>query len=266
MDFKGDFATAQGRCHPLTVIDDHSRYALALEACSTQQDRPTRDRLMSVFRRYGLPEAMLMDNGSPWGEPGGGPFTSFSVWLMRLGVRVAHGRPYHPQTQGKDERFHRTLKAEVLFGRHFTDLPECQRAFDQWRHVYNYRRPHQAIDLATPSERYRPSPRAFPETLPLIEYADGDIVRKADKGGDITFQNRRVRVGKPFRGEMLALRPTAEDGLFSIHFGRHRIGAIDLRALPQSACGFVDIARAMPTSSTGQQQQQHANHASEKIT
>jgi len=265
MDFKGDFATGRGRCHPLTVIDDHSRYALAVEACSTQQDRSTRERLIAVFRRYGLPDAMLMDNGVPWGDSGGGPFTAFSVWLMRLGVRVAHGRPYHPQTQGKDERFHRTLKAEVLFGRQFTDLAECQRAFDRWRHVYNYRRPHQALDLATPSERYQPSSRCFPETLPPIEYADCDLVRKADQEGDISFKNRRIRVGKPFRGELLALRPMAEDGLFSIHFGSHQIGTIDLRELPRSACGFVDIARAMPTNSTGQNQQQKANHASEKL-
>src|SRR6202049_4413723 len=72
MDFKGDFATGRGRCHPLTVVDDHSRYALAVEACGSEQDRPTRERLVGVFRRYGLPDAMLMDNGSPWGDSGGG--------------------------------------------------------------------------------------------------------------------------------------------------------------------------------------------------
>jgi transposase InsO family protein len=251
MDFKGDFATRGGRCHPLTVIDDHSRYALTVAACRTQQDQPTRERLVEVFRRYGLPIAMLMDNGSPWGDSGGGPFTAFSVWLLRLGVRVAHGRPCHPQTQGKDERFHRTLKAEVLLGREFADLAQCQRAFDDWRHVYNYRRPHQALDLATPSERYRASPRSFPDTLPPIEYSDGDIIRKADREGDISFKNRRIRLGKPFRGEPIALRPSAEDGVFSIHFCRHQIGTIDLRSI-EAACGFVDIARAMPTSSTGQ--------------
>jgi transposase InsO family protein len=77
----------------------------------------------------GLPDAMVMDNGPPWGDAGG-PYTAFAVWLMRLGVRVAHGRPYHPQTQGKDERFHRTLKAEMLAGRHFANLAECQHAFN----------------------------------------------------------------------------------------------------------------------------------------
>jgi len=132
MDFKGDFALRRGRCHPLTVIDDHSRYALGVQACGNQQDHPTRERLVAVFRRYGLPDTMLMDNGSPWGDSGGGRFTAFSVWLLRLGIRVTHGRPYHPQTQGKDERLHRTLKAEIALDR-LTDFEQCQRAFDAWR-------------------------------------------------------------------------------------------------------------------------------------
>lgn len=254
MDFKGDFAIERGRCYPLTVLDDHSRYALAVEACGDQRDRTTRERLTGAFRRYGLPDAMLMDNGSPWGDSGGRAFTSFSVWLLRLGVQVVHGRPYHPQTQGKDERFHRTLKAEVLCGHHFAELGECQRAFDRWRGVYNHERPHQALDLATPGERYRQSRRSFPETLPPIEYGAGDVVRKADKEGDISFKARRVRLGRAFRGEPIALRPTSDDGVFSIHFCTHRIGTLDLREAP-SACGFVDIAGAMPTIPQAQQQQ-----------
>lgn len=255
MDFKGDFIAGRGRCYPLTVIDDHSRYALGVEACASQQDRPTRERLAAVFRRYGLPDKMLMDNGSPWGVSGGGPFTTFTVWLLRLGVGVTHGRPYHPQTQGKDERFHRTLKAEVLNGRAFADLTVCQAAFDRWRHIYNYERPHQALDLATPSERYRPSRRSFPETLPPIEYGPDDSVRKASSEGDIKFNNRRIRLGKPFRGELIALRATPEDGVFGIHFFTHQIGTIDLRTA-NTACGFVDIATAMPTTPQAQQQKQ----------
>ena len=230
MDFKGDFEIGRGRCHPLTVLDDHSRYALGVEACGTQRDQPTRARLVTVFRRYGLPEAMLMDNGSPWGDSGGGPFTSFSVWLMRLGIRVIHGRPYHPQTQGKDERFHRTLKSEVLNGWSFADLTDCQRAFDRFRHRYNYKRPHQALDMATPGGRYRPSRRSFPETLPPIEYESDDCVRKADKHGDIGFKSHRIRLGKAFRGERVGLRPTTEDGVLGIYFCAQQIGTFDLRA------------------------------------
>jgi transposase InsO family protein len=253
MDFKGHFDIGGGRCHPLTVLDDHSRYAVAVEACGDELGATVRERLTAVFRRYGLPDAMLMDNGPPWSDPGGGPHTAFTVWLMRLGVRVAHGRPYHPQTQGKDERFHRTLKAEVLNGRHFAGLVQCQRAFDSWRHVYNHYRPHQALDLARPGERYRHSPRSFPDTLPPIEYGLGDCVRKADKNGDIAINRRRIRLGKPFHGESVALRPTGEDGVFSIHFCTQRLGTIDLRTAP--ACGVVDIARAMPTTPQAQQQE-----------
>jgi transposase InsO family protein len=268
MDYKGHFALLRGgRCHPLTVIDDHSRYALCTQACGNEKDQLTRDSLVAVFRRYGLPDAMLMDNGAPWGDSGGGRFTSFSVWLMRLGIRVAHGRPLHPQTQGKDERLHRTMQAEIALDR-LADLEESQRVFDQWRHVYNHRRPHQAIGMATPSERYRPSERGFPESLPAIEYGSGDTVRKADQEGDISFRGHRLRLGRPFRGEPIAVRPTSQDGVFSIHFCTHQIGTFDLREPDVLARGHVDIASAadahgetsdaMPTGPQAQQQPQQA--------
>jgi transposase InsO family protein len=149
MDFKGHFPLAHGRCHALTVLDDHSRYALTIAACPNEQDATVRAQLVAVFRRYGLPFAMLMDNGSPWGNAGDQPHTAFTVWLMRLGVAVTHCRPLHPQTQGKEERFHRSLKAEVLAGKSFRDLTACQHAFTRWRHVYNHERPHEALALAS---------------------------------------------------------------------------------------------------------------------
>jgi len=256
MDFKGHFPVACGRCHPLTVIDDHSRYALAVEACGNEQELTVRERLTKVFRRYGLPFAMLTDNGPPWGDGGAQPFTLFTVWLMQLGVRVAHGRPYHPQTQGKDERFHRTLMAEVLSGCSFRDLPECQRAFDAWRHVYNHQRPHQAIGLETPSTRYRVSPRAFPERLPQVEYNGQDAVRKVDASGIISFKGRSFRIGKAFCGQRIALRPTAQDTLFSLHFGTQQIGTIHLAGDHSGLWTCGQREGALPTGSTGQQQQQ----------
>jgi transposase InsO family protein len=237
MDFKGHFPMVAGRCHPLTVLDDHSRYAVGLAACGDEQEGTVRQRLVAVFRRYGLPWAMIMDNGAPWGDAGDQRYTIFTVWLLRLGVRVTHGRPRHPQTQGKDERFHRTLKAEVLSARSFRDLDECQTAFDGWRHVYNHERPHDALDLAVPADRYRPSPRAFPETLPPIEYGPGDIVRIVDSEGCISFRNRKWRLGKPFRKQPIALRPTREDGVFSAHYCTHRIATLDVRGA--AACGVV---------------------------
>lgn len=254
MDYKGHFPISRGRCHPLTVIDDHSRFALGVEACADEQDATVRNRLTTIFRRYGLPFVMLMDNGPPWGDGGGQSFTAFEIWLMILRIRVIHGRPYHPQTQGKDERFHKTLKAEVLRGNSFCDLVECQRAFDRWREVYNHRRPHEALDMQTPASHYRISPRQFPEQLPPIEYGPGDLVRQVDGNGTANFKGYRVRVGKSFRTQPIAFRPTDQDGVFSAHFCVQEIGTLDLRSA-KPACGFVHLARATRTTPQAQQQQ-----------
>jgi transposase InsO family protein len=255
IDFKGHFAIGRAgrRCHPLGVLDDHSRYAVVLSACGDEQDATVRERLTAGFRRYGLPDAMLMDNGAPWGDCGAQPWTAFGVWLLRLGVRVSHGRPRHPQTQGKEERFHRTLNVELLQGARFEDLADCQRKLDGWRHRYNHERPHQALGMAVPAARYRPSQRGFPERLPAIEYGAADQVRQVDVNGRISFKNRSWRLSKAFRGLAVALRATGEDGVWSLHFAAHRIGAVDLRA--GAACGHVDNARALPTCPQAQQQQ-----------
>jgi transposase InsO family protein len=251
MDFKGHFQLLKGRCHPLTVLDDHSRFALALEACGDEQARTVQERLIRVFRRYGMPLAILADNGPPWASPYG-PSTILTIWLHRLGVRVAHGRPFHPQTQGKDERFHRTIGAEVLNGRSFADRALCQVAFDRFRHRYNHRRPHQALGMATPATRYRISPRSYPEQLPAIEYADGDIVRKVDSDGYISFRNRPWRIGHPFKKQPVALRPGRKDGEFIVYFCVQPIRTIDLH---DPAGGVVDSAAALPTTPPAQQQQ-----------
>jgi transposase InsO family protein len=230
MDFKGHFAVGSGRCHPLTVLDDHSRYALTVKACGDQKDQTVRGALVDTFGRYGLPERILCDNGRPWGDLGSGhTYTGLSVWLLKLGIIVGHGRPYHPQTQGKDERFHRTLNVEVIQGRTFANLVTAQRRFDPWREVYNHQRPHEALDLAVPASRYRASPRSFPEVLPTWEYAPGDAVRKVDCDGMISYRNHPIAVSKAFRGERVAVRPSLDDGVFGVYFGVHQVVQFDLR-------------------------------------
>jgi transposase InsO family protein len=229
MDFKGHFAMDQGRCHPLTVLDDHSRYALGLEACADERGVTVKQRLTGVFRRYGLPRKMLMDNGPPWGADAAHPYTPLTVWLLKLGVKVGHSGPYHPQTLGKDERFHRTLKAEVLQYCRGLELAACQRRFEEWRLLYNLERPHEALGLAPPVSRYRESPRGFPEALPPVVYGPGDQVRKVQAEGWLTFRSRHFRVSKAFRGEAVALRPTLTDGVWEVFFGPHCIGQIDER-------------------------------------
>jgi transposase InsO family protein len=229
MDFKGWFDLGQGRCHPLTVLDDHSRYALEIGALGDEQGESVRGQLEASFRRYGLPWRILCDNGPPWGTAGHGEHSRLGVWLMDLDIAVSHGRPYHPQTQGKDERFHRTLKAEVLDGGTFKTLAQAQAAFDAWRAIYNTQRPHEAIGLQTPATRYRMSPRSMPQAIAPPDYEPQAQVRKVHANGCFAFKGRTLRVSKAFAGKTLALRATNHDGLFDICYRRHVLAQIDLR-------------------------------------
>jgi transposase InsO family protein len=232
MDFKGHFALGRERCHPLTVLDDHSRYALALQACANEQTETVKDRLTAVFERYGLPRRILCDNGSPWGTSGSSErHTPLSVWLLDLDVGVTHGRPYHPQTQGKDERFHRSLKAEVLGRTSLADLPEAQAAFDAWRHVYNTRRPHQALDMDVPASRYAMSQRSMPKTIDPPDYGTDDQTRSVQQGGRVSFKGRNITCSKAFVGRRVTFRATETDGVFDLCYRRHQLSQVDLRQL-----------------------------------
>lgn len=228
MDFKGHVAMGGGgRCHPLTVLDDHSRYALVLEACGNEQGETVKAVLIKTFRRYGLPQRMLTDNGSPWGCSEECPWTKLTVWLFRLGIKMSHGRPRHPQTQGKDERFHRTLVMEVLRIGMGADLAGYQKRFDPWREIYNHERPHEALGLEVPASRYRVSQRVYPEKLPEWEYPSGDTVRRVQLAGQIKFRGVVWEVGKPFEGEHLAIRATTVDGVWGLWLGGELLGELD---------------------------------------
>ena len=211
---------------------------MCLRACRNETGQTVQAILKEIFRRYGLPERMLMDNGSPWGNDLDHPYTPLTVWLLRLGIRVCHGRPYHPQTQGKEERFHRTLQVEVLQSRSDWDHPSLQTRFDQWRQVYNHQRPHQALGMGVPASRYQISTRSFPEVLPSIDYGSDAIVRKVQDHGRISFHCRVFRLSKAFRGYPVALRPTLTDGVWEVYFCAHRIAQIDERgAVESESCG-----------------------------
>jgi hypothetical protein len=230
MDFKGYFALGSGGyCHPLTVIDDHSRFLVGLKACPNQTYETVRSQLTAIFEQFGLPERMLMDNGSPWGDDWVTRHTILTVWLLRLDIAVSHGRPYHPQTQGKDERLNRTLKEEVINRHAMMDLAESQSVFDHWWQIYNYDRPHDALQLETPASCYHPSHRPFPAVLPPITYEPQDIIRKVDLSGKIYFHNQVFRIGKAFRHQPVALRPIDDEPVFDVFFCKHQVARIDLR-------------------------------------
>jgi transposase InsO family protein len=229
MDFKGHIAMDRGRCHPLTVLDDHCRYSLGLVARADETRVTVQSHLTSLFHRYGLPGSMLCDNGSPWGGSGAEGWTALEVWLMRVGVRLYHGRPRHPQTQGKEERFHRTLTLEVLQSNRFADLAACRGAFDTWRRIYNEERPHEALGMAVPASRYRASPVCFPERLAEPDDHATDQVRRMSRDGAVRFQGRRIKMSRAFAGLDVGFRATATDGVWRVYFMRFAIAEVDLR-------------------------------------
>jgi transposase InsO family protein len=229
IDFKGHFPIGKGRCYSLTMLDDHSRFSQLLKACADERTETVRRHLIEAFRKFGLPKRMNMDNGNPWGNSTGDPYTKLTVWLIRNGVDISHSRPLHPQTNGKEERFHRTLKAEVLSNRSFSSLGEVQRVFDRWRDIYNHERPHEALNLEVPASRYVASSRSYPEVLPQIEYDSTDEVQNVRHNGMLYVWKQDFYVGQAFAGQPVALRPTLQDGIWNVYFCYKRIATVDRR-------------------------------------
>lgn len=230
MDFKGRFQLVSGDwCYPLTIIDDHSRFAIGIDACADERTLTVRGRLERILRRHGLPLAIYTDNGNPWGTGVPGGWTRLRVWLLKLGIDLIHARPYHPQGRGKNERFHRSLKAEVLAFAQLSNLKQAQSAFDRWRDLYNHHRPHEAVAMAVPASRYTPSPRNFPAKLPEPVYDEGEIIRRVSTTkAYVAFKGLAWRVPKAFQGETLAIRPLAKDGQYGVFFAANQVALIDL--------------------------------------
>jgi len=227
-DFKGDFGLLDStRCHPLTVLDDCTRFSICLEAKDNQRGEGVFASFRRLFDEYGLPGSILCDNGSPWGDSKVGGITQFDVWMMRLGILPIHSRPRHPQTLGKDERFHRTLKNEVLKREIFKDISAAQRRFDSWRHEYNYERPHNALNLDTPSKRYRRSKRSMPLELKEPEYDERKNLRKVNYKGYISIQSQRYYLSEAFIGKYLEVEAISGTEI-ALFYGKFRVAKIDL--------------------------------------
>ncbi len=226
MDFKGHFALSSGlRCHPLTVVDDHSRFALVVRALPAERTQAVQECLERAFCTYGLPQAVLCDNGPPWG----GGFTPLEAWLLRAGVKTLHGRPRHPQTQGKLERFHRTLKQEALEGQSFESLKQCQDAFDRFRDDYNLLRPHGALGLERPVERFCPG-KAWDGRLAEPGYPEGWHARRVQAGGEVFFQGRMLKLPKGLRGQDVGICKD-QDGQIRARFFDKAVPCKDIEKL-----------------------------------
>jgi transposase InsO family protein len=219
LDFTHPIQTRHGRCTPLLVLDDHSRYLLALDALPDQTSATVQAQLTAAFRRYGMPWRLLGDNGGPWGTSHAGVrLTRLTAWLARLGIAVSHGRPYHPQTQGKVERCVRTLGAEVLSRFDPASPGAVQARFDGWRDLYNHERPHGALGHQPPSTRYHVSPRPFPEELPPVAYEpDARLVRVTGQGF-IVIERHRYYLSEVIPYEEVELRPLGTERV-SVWYG-----------------------------------------------
>jgi len=201
-DFKGPLEVARRRISTFAVIDDHSRFLLALRACMDVSMASAWNVLWDAFGEYGLPRSILCDNAFGSTMPHIPGVSWFESQLIRLGIAPIHGRPYHPQTQGKIERLNGTLELELwpivrrdLVAYFDTDLR-------QWRSgVYNSIRPHEALGDLPPATRWRPSPRKRPASLPLPEYPAGSIVRKVSTSGDARWNYYRFLAGRGLVGQ-----------------------------------------------------------------
>jgi transposase InsO family protein len=208
MDFKGPKRWPKA-CTALSVIDDHSRYLVALEGTPRPEGRLVRRHLERAFEECGLPEAMLMDHGIPWWNwQSFAGSTQLSLWLMRQGIRLCFAGIRHPQTQGKVERFHGSLERAldcrgVPAGNH-------QQWLDAYRREHNHIRPHEALGMQTPASCWRPSLRPYSPNLPAWEYPEGSWTLKVDNHGTIDIKEQPYRIAKSLIGERVRIVPVED--------------------------------------------------------
>jgi transposase InsO family protein len=229
MDFKGPIEVARRKVTPLSVLDDHSRYLLCLRPCADMTHATVQAALWDVFGDVGLPDSLLCDNAFSNAKTGGVGLTGFEGWLVRLGIRPAHGRPYHPQTQGKVERFHGTLESE-LWPHVRRDTPEHFAAdCEAWRPVYNAIRPHEALGDEPPVTRWRPSQRRRPDRVPEATYPAGSTLRRVGQVGEIRYRMARILVGRGLTGE--PVRVEERDGQVEVFYCDYRVRCISAAEL-----------------------------------
>ena len=230
LDFKGPVEVQRQRAYPLTILDDHSRYLLRLVPCRDLRLTTAWNALWELFADVGLPDALLCDNqfrphnadqvGLGW----------FDARLIRLKIRPIHGRPYHPQTQGKVERLHRTLSEEVFPHLDRSSWRLFSQGLDRWRtSTYNAIRPHQALGMDVPVNHWRPSARPCPQQLPTLSYPPGSQLRRVQSAGWITFRSCRVLVGAGVAGDHVRIEE--QEQTLAIYYGDQCIRTVALNAL-----------------------------------
>jgi transposase InsO family protein len=206
MDFKGDYRLEMGRCYPLSILDDHSRFSLGLYALDHLDTPSVQKCLIRTFQRYGVPEAILMDHGVPWwGNANANGLTRLSVSLLKQDIRLCFSGVRHPQTQGKVERFNRTLSEKVRKHEIPKTIPAFQRLLSRFRDEYNRIRPHEALDMDVPENRYTASLRAYNPEPRKWEYPEGSTLKQLNPQGCLDYKGKRLFVSEALAGEAVRL-------------------------------------------------------------
>jgi transposase InsO family protein len=212
-DHKGPVEVARREHFPLVVEDDHSRFLIALHPCLNKTMALAWEVLWGAFAEFGLPKAFLSDNafGTTFEVPK--TLSWIDARLVRLGIQPIHGRPYHPQTQGKVERFNGTLQREMLPRARTDCLEHFTADLATFRDLYNHTRPHQALGDKPPVSRFAKSPRGRPSVLPEPEsfYPPGSILRKVSTSGDVRWNQLRILAGRGLVGHVVRLEQRAQE-------------------------------------------------------
>lgn len=204
MDGKGRFHAGDGTCYPLSIVDDHSRFAVGLFSLPAFTAERIYPCLVRTFERYGVPEAMLMDHGAEWWSTTNGyGLTWLSVRLIEQGIELCYGRVRHPQTQGKVERFHRTLNEAIRHRGKPKQMADWPAVLEEFQQVYNQRRPHEALGMKRPCERYRPSARNYQAQVAEWDYPEGSEVRRLNSAGCLNWEGERWFVSEALAGQRI---------------------------------------------------------------
>lgn len=228
-DFKGWFVCGDGRrCDPLTITDAYSRYLLRCRAVAKTDGSHVRAVFESVFREFGLPDRIRTDNGAPFASKAPAGLSRLSMWWTRLGIQHERIEQGHPEQNGRHERMHRTLKAEVASPPKATYACQ-QRAFADFEEIYNHERPHEALGQVTPGSIYAPSQRQYPTRPPEPKYPGDCLMRKIRNKGDFYWKGNAIFVSEVLTGEHIGLLQSEQDGTHEIYYGPILLGRFDER-------------------------------------
>jgi transposase InsO family protein len=230
VDFKGWWRARDGqRCEPLTVRDAFSRYVLALKVFPSSSLDAVRSVFQDLFRRYGVPLHIQVDNGNPFiNVQARGGLTQLSAWWILLGITVVRSRPGCPQDNGGHERMHRDVKADLQAFPSGSPAAQ-QRACDRWRQEFNHVRPHEALSGKTPAEIYKRSERQPHATVYL--YPPSWVVRTVTDAGAVNINGAQVSAGLALRRQRVGLEPLGA-AKYRLWFCNVDLGTVELSLPP----------------------------------